>query len=188
MAHKSRRRTNAKGRTVGGDAQHVRLYRWETDSPAYRSLSIGGRALLVELRALYNGSNNGELFLSVREAARRLGCDKDFAAKLFVELRDHGFIRPREVGAFNVKATSGKGRATSWILTDQPFGNAVAGTKDYMRWQPTPATENKTRSPAKGHPVPCQGTVPFKRPLTVPPQGTVLPISAANRSLGRGHR
>src|SRR5438128_644061 len=99
---KHRRRVNATGRSEGGDAQHVRLYRYEMESAAYRSLSLGARSLLIELRGLHNGSNNGELFLSVREAGRRLDCDKDFAAKLLAELRDRGFIRPREVGAFNM--------------------------------------------------------------------------------------
>jgi hypothetical protein len=52
--------------------RHVRLYRWELESAAYRSLSVRARCLLIELKALYNGANNGELFLSVRDAAARL--------------------------------------------------------------------------------------------------------------------
>lgn len=71
------RRVNATGRSIGGDGHHVRFYQWELKSPAYRSLSLGARALLIELKSLYNGSNNGDLFLSVREAARRLNCGKN---------------------------------------------------------------------------------------------------------------
>lgn len=154
---RTKRRVNVKGRSVGGDAHHVRLYRWEITSTAYRSLKPAARALLVELKALFNGFNNGELFLSVREAAKRLGCGKNLAAELFDQLEDRGFIRPNEVGAFNMKAASGMGKATSWILTEHPFGNATAGTMDFMRWQPPPS--NKTiggpsgrdgRSPSQG--------------------------------------
>lgn len=133
------RRVNATGRSIGGDAHHARLYQWELRSAAYRSLSMGARALLVELKALHNGHNNGDLFLSVREAARRLGCGKNLAAKLFCELEERGFIRPNEVGAFNMKAASGRGKATSWILTEHPVGNATTGTKDFMRWRPAKA-------------------------------------------------
>ena len=130
------RRVDATGRSKGGDGQHARLYRWETESPAYRSLSVGARALLVELKALYNGSNNGDLFLSAREAAKRINSGKSYAAKRFLELQDRGFIRPKEIGAFNRKALAGSGKATSWVLTEFPIGNAAAGTKDFMRWQP----------------------------------------------------
>jgi hypothetical protein len=50
--------------------RHVRLYRWLLESPAYRGLSSCARCLLVELKALYNGTNS-ELFLSVRDTAAR---------------------------------------------------------------------------------------------------------------------
>jgi hypothetical protein len=128
------RRVDATGRSVG-DSQHVRLYRYELESAAYRSLSLGARALLVELRALFNGSNNGSLFMSVREAAKRLNSSKSFAADRFQELHDKGFIRPKTRGAFNVKCLVGEGRATIWILTEHPFANALP-TKDFMRWRP----------------------------------------------------
>ena len=130
------RRIDATGRSKGGDGHHARLYRWEIESPAYRSLSVGARALLVELKALYNGNNNGDLFLSAREAAKRLNAGRSFAARRFLELQDKGFIRPKEIGAFNLKALAGSGKATSWVLTEFPIGNAATGTKDFMRWPP----------------------------------------------------
>jgi hypothetical protein len=162
-----KRRVNAKGRNIGGDAHHVRLYHWELRSAAYRSLSVGARALLIELKALYNGCNNGLLFLSVREAAKRLGASKNYAMKLFAELQDRGFIRPNEIGAFNMKAAAGSGKATSWVLTEHSVGNAAAGTKDFMRWTPSP--ECISRSLQKGQSVPPEGTVPCNPSSTVPP-------------------
>ena len=56
---------------------YARFYRWELESVAFRWLSVAARALLLELKALYTGSNNGSLFLSVREGARRLGIGKN---------------------------------------------------------------------------------------------------------------
>jgi hypothetical protein len=79
---------DATGRSKGG-THHVRLHDWELRSAAYRSLSIGARALLVELKALYFRNNNGILFLIAREAARRLGCSKKPA----------GQVIPRVAGA-----------------------------------------------------------------------------------------
>ena len=92
--------------------RHVRLYRRELESPAYRGPSLRARRLLVELKLLYNGSNNDELFLSVREAAAapqhgvRIRLRPHFA-----ELEDRGFIKPRQRGAFQWKQR----HATSWL-------------------------------------------------------------------------
>ena len=54
--------------------------------PAYRLLSCYGRALLLEFRIAYNSYNNGDIVISVRQAARLLGCDKDTAHKAIQEL------------------------------------------------------------------------------------------------------
>ena len=62
------RRVDATGRSIG-DGHHARLYRWLHRSAAWQHLGAGGRALYIELKMLYTGQNNGELFMSVREAA-----------------------------------------------------------------------------------------------------------------------
>lgn len=182
----NKRRANKTGRSVGGDGQHARLYRWELTSTAYRSLSVGARALLVELKALYNGNNNGDLFLSAREAGKRLNTSKSFAADRFLELQDRGFIRPKEIGAFNTKALAGSGKATSWVLTEFPIGNAAAGSKDFMRWEPSaePTEKHLTVRPG-GRSVRPGGRLPPKAPLNRPNRPPLRTLSAflrANRS------
>lgn len=174
------RRADATGRSVG-DSQHVRLYRWELESAAYKSLSLGARALLVELRALCNGSNNGSLFLSVREAAQRLNSSKSFAADRFQELHDKGFIRPKTRGGFNVKCLVGEGRATSWVLTNEPFANALP-TKDFMRWRP-PEIQNAVRPGGRlvrpgGH----SSEIEPKNGKSVRPGGRLTPLLRVSRS------
>jgi hypothetical protein len=61
------------------DGKHVRDYEWMLDSAAYRSLDCVQRCLLHELKRLYSGTNNGQLFLSVRRAAALVGVNKDTA-------------------------------------------------------------------------------------------------------------
>src|SRR3546814_19367076 len=57
-------------------------------TPAYRALSPNARSLLVELAMMENGKNNGSLFLSVRDAAHRMGVsDQKTAGAAFVELQ-----------------------------------------------------------------------------------------------------
>jgi hypothetical protein len=185
MAHKPGRRgrrVNATGRSIGS-GHHVRFYRWELDSPAYRSLSIGARALLIELKALYMGSNNGALFLSVRRAAEKLNSSRGFAAARFLELQDRGFIRPNEIGAFSVKCLVGNGRATSWILTEYPIGDAPGvGAKDFMHWRP-PEKQNAVHP--RGRSVHPGGRSPQKQPEkaeSVRPHGRFTPQIVVSRS------
>jgi hypothetical protein len=112
--------------------RHVRLHFWVMKSAAWRDLNPTARALLMEVYALYNGTNNGELFLSVRCAARRLSISCNTAAKAFKALEGHGFIRAAMRGTFTLKIR----HATSWVLTEFEHAGQLA-TKDFMRWQPS---------------------------------------------------
>lgn len=133
------------------DLIHVRLYRWVLNTAAWKSLPPVCRALLVELYARYNGRNNGNLFLSVRDAGQALGVSKNTAARAFRILIERGFIRPNQPGAFSWKT----GKATTWILTEYPYANALA-TKDFTRW--TPET-GKNAVPSEKRSVPPLGQV-----------------------------
>jgi hypothetical protein len=136
-------------RKADATARHVRIYRWELESPAYRSLSLFARCLMVELKALYNGTNNGDLFLSVTDAARKLNTGRRQAMAAFRELVDRGFIKPRQRGAFQWKQRT----ATCWLLTEYDCDVTGHGpTKDFMKWRPESEqnrTENKTRYPLR---------------------------------------
>ncbi len=119
-------------------------------SAAWRHMSANGKALLVHLYSLYNGVNNGELFLSVRDAAEALGVAPNTAQKTLEELQSLGFVRVAERGAFSLKSR----HATTWILTEFPYRDALP-TTDFMRWQPTeiqkPASKFDTDSVKRKH-------------------------------------
>ncbi len=120
----------------------VLLFVWEMDAPAYREMSPSGRALLIEFRRLYNGSNNGEIGMSVREAAGKLGCSNDTASKALRELVEKGWIVANVKGAFTTKTMM----ATTWRITNQPVGLGVdvPATKNYMNWR-SPENQNPVR-------------------------------------------
>ena len=122
------RKSDATGRSKGVE-RHVRLHYWVLQCQAYRSLRPTARALLVELYALFNNFNNGQLFLSVREAATKLNVSPNTAMKAFAELVGHGFIKPHVKGAFTLKER----HATSWILTEFSHANQLP-EKTFMRW------------------------------------------------------
>ena len=114
---------------------HVRLYAWELDCPAYRTLDPAARALLIELRALYRPSTAGEVFLSVRDAMQRLCVTQRPVQKAFAALLERGWIEEAKGGSFDQK--TGTGRARSFQLTHVgPSGGDADAKKTYMRWKP----------------------------------------------------
>jgi len=131
-------RTLPNGRNKTG--RFVKLEHYLLNSPAYRSLCCYARSLLVELYALYNGSNNGTLYMSVRQAQQRLGdVGRKAAEKAFNELQDRGFITVVQKGSFTCKVQL----ATTWRLTEHDCEGRPA-TKDFMRWTPPAAAGKNT--------------------------------------------
>lgn len=116
MANNKRGKVNAKGRNASPTDRFTRLPHKLLSSPAYRSLSPNARALLVELSTMDNGGNNGRLWLSERDAARRMGvsCQK-VARNAFTELASAGVIVMTRNSNFDRK--TGLGRAREWALT-----------------------------------------------------------------------
>ena len=162
-----------KGRSNSG-ARFLQLHHWLLKSTAYRRSSLAARGLLIEVMARYNGQNNGEISMSVREAAEKLNVGKDRASRAFHELQELGFLRIVERGSFNRKVR----HASTWHLT-MFESNGEPATKNFMRWD-----ESKTRSSLQGPTVLTTGTdrvsdtLPAtpKTPLTVLTRGTVTPI------------
>ena len=141
------RRHNAKGRTIARP-RFVQLFHWLQDTPAWRSLGPAPRALYIELSKRYNSFNNGEITMSVREAAVLVHISKNTATKCFHELEAKGFIRRNVCGSFDWKLK----QATTWILTEFPLGETLA-TKDFASW--TSKKENhgpnrRTNCPKRG--------------------------------------
>ncbi len=128
MTKRMHRKVNAKGRN--SYEKYVQLHGWLLDSAAYQELNCYARSLLVELLRIYNGSNNGEIGLSVRRAAQRLKCSNDTASKYFKQLVSLGFIKEHEKGSFHRKS----GHATTWVLTMREY-NGQPPTKEFMRYK-----------------------------------------------------
>lgn len=170
-------RIDRKGRSRG-DVRHVRLDHWLLKTAAWQSLSPAARVVYIELKVLFNGRNNGDLFLSCRTAAEAANVGKNTANAALQELQSKGFIRPYAKGAFRVKDR----QATTWILTECPYGGREA-SKDFARWSPTiPHFPKKFTVPPEGQAVPPAGQMTGKRKdvtRTVPDTGQIPADSAA---------
>ena len=121
----------------------VQLFHWEMDCAAYKDLSANARAIYEQIKRRYNGSNNGFITYSVRQAADELKIGKSSATRAFDELQDHWFIVAEQRGHFSWKLNPNGSRirpASEWRLTiyENHRTNDVtqkAASKDFMRWQ-----------------------------------------------------
>jgi len=112
------------------------LQHWFLNSPAWQSLPGDVRALYIEIAKRYNGSNNGRIPYSVREARAALNVSQGHAKYLFDMLQDRGFVVPTKRGYFTVKTEHD---ATEWQLTEYASDHPPAfATKDFMRWTGSP--------------------------------------------------
>jgi hypothetical protein len=125
------RRHNHKGRST--TERFVALPYWMLQSPAWRLLSPVARSVLIELAAVYNGSNNGRLALSARDAAKRVRCSKNTAARAFVELIQKGFVDLCSCGHFDRKTP----HAAEYRLTLHSCDRTgERASRRFMNWRP----------------------------------------------------
>jgi hypothetical protein len=80
-------------------------------------MSAHARVVYMALKARYSfkARNNGRLYLSVRQAAKETGFNKDMGARCLRELAYYGFIVMTNPGCLGV---DGKGKAPHWRLTE----------------------------------------------------------------------
>ena len=104
---------------------------WMTDSEAWLDLKPGPRALYLLLKKRFNGSNNGEFFLSHRDASKLLNIHRNSVGKYFADLTEHGFIKQTSGPCLG---PSGVGTSAKWELTELSLNKRPA-TKEFMRWR-----------------------------------------------------
>ena len=138
-----RGRRNKNGRSIYGPP-FVQLFRFMLDCEAWQSLTTQERAVYVVLATRYNGTNNGRLALSVRDAAREANVAKDTSARALLTLVERGFTECVTPGGFSRKTP----HAAEWRLTAYRCDvTATLPSKAFVRWRPDPA---KVAVPNKG--------------------------------------
>jgi len=140
-----RKRSNILPNGRSNISRFARLDHRILHSPAYRALSPNDRSLLVELISIYNGDNNGSLYLSVRDAANRMGvADLSAASRSFDVLQSLGFIQLTQDAHFYVKAAE-KSRARCWRLTWQVGPGRKAPSWEFLDREPDTKTPARKR-------------------------------------------
>jgi len=118
---------NRKYKRNGGYIQ--RHEEW-LSSPAYRDLKPVARCLLEEFQRIYRPNRNGQLSISVANAAKLTHASKEPVSRAFYELADHGFLKPMKDAYWTERA------AREWALTFESL-NGREPTDDWKRWSST---------------------------------------------------
>ncbi|MDE4174913.1 hypothetical protein PXK01_12170 [Phaeobacter sp. PT47_59] len=146
-----------------GAGRHVQLHEWLQASPAWGSLKPGPRALYIELKRRFNGSNNGAIILSYRDAAKALSAHRNTVGGWFDALEERGFIHATRGHCLG---PSGIGEAAHWALDELPTQDGKPARKAFMRWHETENPRTKTvhrrHSKADGE---DETTLPAKSPV-----------------------
>ena len=156
---------NKKGRSLGS-GRFVQLHHYLLQTPAWRSLTPAARSIYIEVAMLYDGSNNGSLAVSVRDAAERCRVNKDTAGRAFKELVHAGFLERAQAGGFAYKLR----HATEWRLTSQKCDRTGAPASNAFRKLTLNIRDSgKTRSAIEGQAILNRGTIPLRLVLGGPP-------------------
>lgn len=140
-----RKRSNMLPNGRNSTSRFARLDHRILHSNAYRALSPNDRSMLVELISLYNGENNGSLYLSVRDAAHRMGvADLTAASRSFDTLQALGFIELTLKHEFR-SGSSGQSRARCWRLTWLPGPGRKAPSWELLDKEPEPQSPARKR-------------------------------------------
>lgn len=111
--------------------QFVMLYNWMIDSEAWLDLKAQPRALYLLIKRRFNGNNNGEIYLSHRDAAQLLNMHRNSIGRYFDILVEHGFLKQTSRPHLG---PSGVGQSSKWELTELSVNQRPA-TKEFMRWR-----------------------------------------------------
>ena len=137
-----------------GGGRFVQLPEWLLASAAWNDLKPGPKALYIELKRRFNGGNNGEIFLSHRDAAKAVNVGRDTVAGYFGELESHGFIRQTRGHCLGPR---GVGQSATYALTEEALDGQSA-TKDFMKWQKQKPRRKTRHSLAGKSDTPCRKT------------------------------
>ena len=140
-----------------GGPRHVQLPEWVQATDAWASMKPGPRALDVELKRGFKGGNNGQMFLSHRDAAKALNVGRDTVAGYFAELKERGFIVETKGHCLG---PSGIGQSATYALTELPVESQSA-TKEFMAWRKQKPSRKTRHYLAGKSNHPCRKTQPL---------------------------
>jgi hypothetical protein len=151
-----------------GAGRHVQLPEWLQALPAWATMKPGPRALYIEVKRRFNGTNNGKIILSHRNAAAALASNRNTVGVWFNDLQERGFIYMTQAPHLG---PSGIGKASVWALDEMPTHDGKPARLASREWsqKQNPRTKNRTARPKKQascDPKPAQADAPVLKIVT----------------------
>ncbi|WP_425093824.1 hypothetical protein [Tropicimonas sp. S265A] len=115
-----------------GAGRHVQLPEYLQATEAWETLKPGPRALYIELKRRYNGRNNGQIFLSHRDAAKAINVNRNTVGGYFAELQQRGFISMTRAPYLGPE---GVGRASLWALQELATHDSKPAEHGFKKWR-----------------------------------------------------
>lgn len=122
-------------RNEGRQEKFTKMILNTMQTEAWRALPPVAQALYPWIKLEWRGpnmNNNGKLRLSVRQAAKCLGCSVNTAAHAFHALQAKGFIVVTEGARLGV---GGKGTSPAYEVTELALPGGNVGRKLYLEWK-----------------------------------------------------
>lgn len=142
---------NIKGRSKAGPP-FICLRHYVYESAAYRSLTPADRCVYMAIQYRYNGSNNGRIVMSVRQAVIEAGVNKDTVTASIKRLLDRGLVEIASESNFETRV------AREYRLTHERCDRTNAlPSKAFLKWKPAEA------KPADRHRA-ANDVTPIRRP------------------------
>ena len=116
---------------------YAALIRTTMEEPAWRALSIAAQSLYPWIKLEWHGpryNKNGELRLSTRQAAERMGVCLNTAARAFHDLQAKGFLVVTREARLGL---GGEAKSPTYELTELvlPNSDKIDGRKLYKKWK-----------------------------------------------------
>ena len=131
-------KANKTGRSDASGGEHwTKMIRSTMETPAWRALSLCAQALYPWLKFEWRGpnaNNNGQISLSVRQAAELIGVRPDTAAKAFQDLQAKGFLVLTQYGTLGC---TGEAKAPTYEITEiaMPSSPNRGGRNLFTEWR-----------------------------------------------------
>ena len=126
--HRMSRSKKKKG-VIETKERFVRLTYELLETEAWLHLTPSSIKVYIELRRRFNGSNNGQIHLSLLAGAKKLNMSKTTVKRALDQLILHGLIRCAERGYFTGR------QASRFILTNER-DRGHTPTKEYRNFRP----------------------------------------------------
>ncbi len=114
--------------------RYVQIKGWELNCPAFKALRPNEVRIYLEMRSIYNGSNNGKIHMSTRRAGGICHKTSSTGKRALDRLLALGFIKIRGSTSFDQKRNAREFELTAIAMKATAWTSKIPnGSKDFVK-------------------------------------------------------